>query len=743
MSSTPQPQPQAGPSSQPDALSRPPSRSTRRPQPARQLSDNALTRTPSSHSFHAGHSLRRMATHETGEFVDVRADGARMSTHDEHDGEHEDGASVSSQSRTQHKDEEAAIEAHGKGGSDSRDANLAASAKPDDGDHHDDKYALQDQTNLLPWKQVAVIFVGLNCALFCSLLDQTIVTTALPTLGRVFNQASIASWVGTAYMLTSTALQPVYGRLSDIFGRKSVLLGSLTIFFFGSLACALARTMIQLIIFRAIQGVGGGGILTLAMIIISDVVSLKDRGKYQGITGGVVAIANSAGPILGGIFTEKVTWRWCFYINLPLTALAIIVIVFLLPLKKVHGSMREKLAKLDYYGSLLTLAWAVLVLLALSWGGTEHPWSSAAVIAPLVIGGILLFVFIFVEARLVPLPLIPMYIFRNKTVAASMATTFANGAAFYATLYYLPQYFQVVRGESPIQSGVHMLPLVFVQVFFSFSSGFLVSKTGDYKWNLMAGFFIWTIGLGLLSTLHPDTSMARIYGFQVLVGVGAGQTFQTSLIAIQASVERKDMATATGCRNFLRMLGGTVALAACTAIVNNIARVRMAGDGFDAKLVSDILSSPTELAVLGLDAAQIELVRAAYSKGINACFYFCVPLVGACFFITVFFIDRVNLKREDDAKLKAEAKAWVAEQKERKRHGSQHGSRHASSETVHVPTEKAEVKPSPPASERTLNEGGGGELKRVKSAASELEAAAKGLEEAAGVATESTPTPRT
>ncbi|TXT11261.1 hypothetical protein VHUM_02012 [Vanrija humicola] len=653
-----------------------------------------------------------MATHETGEFVDVRQDGARLEPHDEH--EHEgDTASVSSATRPK-RDEEAAIESPG----DSRDA---PSATPED-----DRYALDDQTNLLPWKQVAVIFVGLNCALFCSLLDQTIVTTALPTLGRVFNQASIVSWVGTAYMLTSTALQPVYGRLSDIFGRKSVLLGSLTIFFFGSLACALAKTMIELIVFRAIQGVGGGGILTLAMIIISDVVSLKDRGKYQGITGGVVAIANSLGPILGGIFTEKVTWRWCFYINLPLTALAIVTIIFLLPLKPVHGSVREKLRKLDYYGSLLTLAWAVLVLLALSWGGTQYAWSSAAVIAPLVLGGLLLILFIFVEAKLVPLPLIPIYIFRNRTVAASMATTFANGAAFYATLYYLPQYFQVVRGASPIRSGVDLLPLVFVQVFFSFSSGFMVSKTGEYKWNLMAGFFIWTIGLGLLSTLHPDTSWPRIYGFQVLVGVGAGQTFQTSLIAIQASVERKDMATATGCRNFLRMLGGTVALAACTAILNNIARVRMQDAGFDAKLVAHILESPTELALMGLDAGQVAIVHAAFSKGINACFWFCVPLVGLCFFITLFFIDRVSLKRDDDARLKEEARAWVQEQKERK-HGSRHGSRHASSEAV-----GKHAAPSPPSSERTLN---GEEVKHGKSVLGEAEEAARGVEQAAtGVA---------
>lgn len=394
---------------------------------------------------------------------------------------------------------------------------------------------------------------------------------------------------------------------------------------------------------------------------------MKDRGKYQGITGGVVAVANSVGPILGGIFTEKVTWRWCFYINLPLTGLAILVVFFFLPLKPVHGSMIAKLKKLDYAGSALTLAWAVLVLIAISWGGAEYPWSSAAVLAPLIIGIVLLIVFIVVEAKLISLPLIPMYIFKDRTVAASMATTFANGSAFYATLYYLPQYFQVVRQESPIQSGVDMLPLTFVQVFFSFLSGFLVSKTGDYKWNLMAGFFIWTIGLGVMSSIGPDTSKAKIYGYQVLIAVGAGQTFQTSLIAIQASVARKDMATATGCRNFLRMLGGTVALAVCTAIINNVVTSELGKKGFDSGLISSVLKDPTELHDLPLDTAQIDAVRAAYSRGINACFWFCVPMAGISFLITVFFIRRVSLKREDDAKLKEEGKKWVEERKAKKR----------------------------------------------------------------------------
>lgn len=197
------------------------------------------------------------------------------------------------------------------------------------------------------------------------------------------------------------------------------------------------------------------------------------------------------------------------------------------------------------------------------------------------------------------------------------------------------------------------------------SSGYLVSKTGDYKWNLMAGFFVWTIGLGLMSSIGPYTSKAHIYGYQVLIGVGAGQTFQTSLIAIQASVERKDMATATGTRNFLRMLGGTVTLAVCTAIVNNIART-MLDEVFPSEVVTQILGAPTELAALGFDDEQIRLVREAYSRGINGCFWFSVPMAGISFFITVFFIRRVSLKREDDEQKKAEGKAWAEAHKKHK-----------------------------------------------------------------------------
>ena len=213
--------------------------------------------------------------------------------------------------------------------------------------------------------------------------------------------------------------------------------------------------------------------------LVSDVVTLRDRGKFQGILGGVVAVSNSLGPIIGGIFTESVSWRWCFYINLPLSALAMVIVIFVLPLKRVKGGIMEKLRKLDWYGSILTLAWAVLVLVALSWAGTQYPWDSAGVLAPLIIGFALLAVFIYVEAKLVALPLVPLRIFKKAHTTAAMLTTLLNGAAFYGTLFYLPQYFQVVHGDSAIRSGVMLLPLVLVQTCTSFTTGYIQSKTGE------------------------------------------------------------------------------------------------------------------------------------------------------------------------------------------------------------------------------------------------------------------------
>lgn len=237
------------------------------------------------------------------------------------------------------------------------------------------KTSLQDQTNLLPRRQLIIVFLGLSVAISLSLLDQTVVATALPTISAAFNRATDSSWVATSYLLTSTAFQPIFGRMSDIFGRKRTILFAMVVFFIGSLACAVAHTMTQLIIFRAIQGMGGGAIISLVMIIVGDVVSLEERGKYQGIIAANVAVSNGIGPLLGGAICDNTTWRWVFWFQLPLSGVAIAVVAFLLPLKHVKGSTISKLKKVDYAGSFLTLSSSILLLVGLNFGGVKYAWS--------------------------------------------------------------------------------------------------------------------------------------------------------------------------------------------------------------------------------------------------------------------------------------------------------------------------------------------------------------------------------
>ncbi|TIB91019.1 MFS general substrate transporter [Wallemia mellicola] len=407
---------------------------------------------------------------------------------------------------------------------------------------------LDDQTNLLPTKQVILVFLGLSAALFCSLLDQTIVSTILPSINHEFNAANEGSWVATSYLLTSTAFMPIHSRLSDLIGRKTVLQVCLALFFIGSLACAVSKTIEELIVFRAIAGVGGGGILNNVMVSISDIVSLRERGKYQGILGVVVSVANSLGPLLGGVFTETIGWRWAFWINLPLTGVAILIVQFFLPFKRVGGNWREKARRIDYAGSIIILASTILILLPLNWGGNKYAWDSAVVLALLIVGLLLIVVFILVEncKKIVDLPILPMHLFKNRSVSASYTCTFFSGCIFYGALYYLPQYLQVVAGYSPLKSGVILLSLILSQTLFSFTAGLIVSKTGNYMWNIWTGFMLWTIGIGLLTTLRPDTKLANFIGYCVIAGVGAGNTFQTTLLSVQAAVSRQDMAVATG-----------------------------------------------------------------------------------------------------------------------------------------------------------------------------------------------------
>ena len=303
----------------------------------------------------------------------------------------------------------------------------------------------------------AIIMSALGTAVFLAALDVTIITTALPTISEHFHSSSGYTWIGSAYLLANAASTPSWGKISDIFGRKPVLLTANLVFLVGSLVAALSNSIGMLIAARAVQGMGGGGLVTLVNICISDLFSLRSRGAYFGIIGGVWALASAIGPVIGGVFTEKVSWRWCFYINLPLDGLALIIIFFFLDLKTPKTPLLEGLKAIDWLGSLLVVGGTLMFLFGLEYGGVTYPWSSAIVVCLLVFGVFTLGLFFINEWKFAKYPVMPLQIFKYSSNCAALGVVFVHGAVFIAGSYYLPLYFQAVRGATPLLSGVYIL----------------------------------------------------------------------------------------------------------------------------------------------------------------------------------------------------------------------------------------------------------------------------------------------
>ncbi|KAF8878958.1 major facilitator superfamily domain-containing protein, partial [Infundibulicybe gibba] len=482
---------------------------------------------------------------------------------------------------------------------------------------------LTDQTNLLPFKKVIAVFLGLALCIVVSTLDSVIVATALPTISTAFNAGSVVSWVPSAYLLTSTSFQPLYGRFSDIFGRKIALSLGMCIFMVGNLIAGFSRSIIQLIIFRGIAGAGGGGILSMAQIVISDIVSLRDRGKYQGIIGVFVAFGYA-----------KVTWRWCFWINIPISLVAVGVVMFVLPLKQVQGNIRGKLLSVDYLGAGLTLVGCALVILPLIWGGVTFPWKSAVVLAPLFSGFLVIVIFCLWEWKGARLPIVPMYIFRHLTVTGVYITMFVNGFVFFSSLYYLPQFFQVALGYTPIRAGVFLIPVLVSQMVVSWTAVRSSSLIGLFITIIHLGFAVWAVACGLISTIKPSSGKAVLVVYMLLAGIGAGQTLQTTTVAAQASVARKDMSVVTAFRNFIRLLGGTLSLAIGSTIIP-------AASGLDASTATEILSN-------------------GYTRGVRVIFLLNAALCALATVVSVVMIKHKELTRGDEEKLRGEAREPVA-----------------------------------------------------------------------------------
>ncbi|CAN9116855.1 unnamed protein product [Alternaria alternata] len=427
--------------------------------------------------------------------------------------------------------------------------------------------------------QIFLIMLSLAVAVLLVALDITIVTTALPTISAEFNSASGYTWIGSAYLIAQSAATPIWGKISDIFGRKPILLLTNAIFFVGSLLAGVSVNMDMLIASRVIQGIGGGGLITLVNIAISDLFSVRDRGQYFGIIGGVWALASSLGPVVGGLFTQKVSWRWCFYINLPFDGVAFLILLFFLDVKTPRTPLREGLKAVDWLGSLTMVGGVVMLLLGLEFGGISHPWDSATVLCLIIFGAVVIGIFFLIEWRIAPYPLMPLDLFSKRSNLAALATCFFHAFVFISGNYFLPLYFQAVLGATPILSGVYLLPTALSLSFLSAFTGVFIKKTGQYLPMIWFGMILMTLGFGLFIDFDVNTSWAKIIVFQIIAGIGVGPNFQSPLIALQSLVpvidadmlasKKRDIATATATFGFTRNLGSAISVVVGGVVFNN------------------------------------------------------------------------------------------------------------------------------------------------------------------------------
>jgi EmrB/QacA subfamily drug resistance transporter len=413
-------------------------------------------------------------------------------------------------------------------------------------------------------------------AMFLGALDSTIVSTALPTIVNELGGLEHLAWVVTAYLLAQTVVTPIYGKLGDLYGRKIVLQSAIVLFLAGSVLCGLSQDMTQLIIFRAIQGLGGGGLMVVSQAVIADIVPIRDRGRYQGFFGALFGVSSIAGPLLGGYFTTHLSWRWIFYVNLPLGVLALAVLAAVLP-----ASPERRSHAIDYVGAaLLTIALSGIVL-AVDLAGPTRPWGSPFMLGVLAATVVALGLFIAAESRAAE-PILPLRLFRQRTFVVASGVALVVGFAMFGSVTYLPVYLQTVQGQSPTRSGMQMLPMMAGMLTASIVAGQIISRTGRYRIFPIMGTAVMTVGLLLLSRLSVSSTTTEASVYMLLLGLGLGMVMQTLILAVQNAADYRDLGVATSGATLFRSIGGSVGTAALGAIftsqlVSNLARALPAG----------------------------------------------------------------------------------------------------------------------------------------------------------------------
>ncbi|WP_431882004.1 MDR family MFS transporter [Micromonospora chalcea] len=423
----------------------------------------------------------------------------------------------------------------------------------------------------LPARQIRLLMFGLMTGMLLAALDQTIVGTALPTIVGELGGINHYSWVVTAYLLASTASTPLYGKMADMYGRRPVFLFSIGMFLLGSLLAGLSQDMTQLIVTRGVQGLGAGGLMTLAFTIISDVVSPRERGRYQGLFGAVFGVSSVAGPLVGGYFAET-NWRWIFYINVPLAILAIVVcwhVMRLVPFERREHTV-------DWIGAALLVAGVSCLLLALSWGGAEYAWGSGVIVGLFAAGAVLGVLFVVQEARTKE-PILPLRLFRSATFALANAAGFVLGLVMFGSIIFIPLYLQIVKGASPTRSGLLMLPMMAGVIITSIVTGRAMSRIGRYKWFPVAGAAVLVVGMLLFQQLRVATSLWAAFGYMVVIGIGLGLCMQSLILAVQNAVSVRDLGAGTSSATFFRSLGGSFGVAILGAVLSSRLTTELAG----------------------------------------------------------------------------------------------------------------------------------------------------------------------
>ncbi|MEV5430968.1 MDR family MFS transporter [Streptomyces sp. NPDC052701] len=480
---------------------------------------------------------------------------------------------------------------------------------------------------------VMVSIGALLLGMLLAALDQTIVSTALPTIVSDLGGLEHLSWVVTAYLLASTAATPLWGKLGDQYGRKKLFQTAIVIFLVGSVLCGTAQDMTQLIVFRAVQGLGGGGLMVLSMAIVGDLVSPRDRGRYQGLFGAVFGATSVLGPLLGGLFTEHLSWRWVFYVNLPVGVVALAVIAAVL-----HIPRRSAKHVIDYLGTFLIASVATCLVLVASLGGTTWDWGSPQIAGLAVLGAVLAAAFVAVERRAAE-PVLPLKLFRVRTFTLCAVIGFVIGFAMFGAMTYLPTFLQVVQGVSPTMSGVHMLPMVFGLLLSSTASGQIVSRTGRWKVFPVTGTAVTTVGLLLLHRLDENSSTAVMSAFFFVFGLGLGLVMQILVLVVQNAVAYEDLGVATSGATFFRSIGASFGVAVFGTLFAGRLGDKLADALRGAPLPPDATADALEADPRGIAALPPALRPAAlhaYSSSITDVFLYAAPVALLAFVLSWF-----------------------------------------------------------------------------------------------------------